>query len=69
MLTIVDNEEFYEQEKPLSLVDIRSLIVILRQVRFTLFTTFIKAINKPGCKKAVETDARHLLMCQLQNAC
>ncbi|RVW26481.1 E3 ubiquitin-protein ligase UPL6 [Vitis vinifera] len=32
MLTIVDNEEFYEQEKPLSLSDIRCLIVILRQV-------------------------------------
>lgn len=31
MLTIVDNEEFYEQEKPLSLIDIRLLIVILRQ--------------------------------------
>ncbi|KAL3626638.1 E3 ubiquitin-protein ligase upl6 [Castilleja foliolosa] len=31
MLTIVDNEEFYEQEKPLSLLDIRLLIVILRQ--------------------------------------
>lgn len=29
---IVDNEEFYEQEKPLSLNDIRLLIVILRQV-------------------------------------
>ena len=32
MLTIVDNEEFYEQEKPLSLKDIRCLIIILRQV-------------------------------------
>lgn len=32
MLTIVDNEEFYEQEKPLSLKDIKCLIVILRQV-------------------------------------
>ncbi|KAL6519741.1 E3 ubiquitin-protein ligase upl6 [Orobanche minor] len=31
MLTVVDNEEFYEQEKPLSLMDIRLLIVILRQ--------------------------------------
>ncbi|GER31451.1 ubiquitin-protein ligase [Striga asiatica] len=31
MLMIVDNEEFYEQEKPLSLTDIRLLIVILRQ--------------------------------------
>ncbi|TKY54285.1 E3 ubiquitin-protein ligase UPL6 [Spatholobus suberectus] len=36
MLMIVDNEEFYEQEKPLSLKDIRSLIVILRQVLWQL---------------------------------
>ncbi|RXH71819.1 hypothetical protein DVH24_025320 [Malus domestica] len=32
MLTVVDNEEFYEQEKPLSLKDIRYLVIILRQV-------------------------------------
>lgn len=31
---IVDNEEFYEQEKPLSLKDIRHLIIILREVWF-----------------------------------
>ncbi|XP_020205692.1 E3 ubiquitin-protein ligase UPL6 [Cajanus cajan] len=31
MLMIVDNEEYYEQEKPLSLKDIRSLIILLRQ--------------------------------------
>ncbi|KAL6193597.1 hypothetical protein ACLB2K_034681 [Fragaria x ananassa] len=36
MLTIVDNEEFYEQEKPLSLKDIRSLIIILRQALWQL---------------------------------
>ena len=32
MLKIVDNEEFYEQEKPLSLKDLKSLILILKQV-------------------------------------
>ena len=36
---IVDNEEFYEQEKPLSLKDVRCLIVILRQV-----TSFCKTV-------------------------
>uniref|UniRef100_A0A2P2KLS9 HECT-type E3 ubiquitin transferase n=1 Tax=Rhizophora mucronata TaxID=61149 RepID=A0A2P2KLS9_RHIMU len=36
MLTIVHNEEFYEQEKPLSLNDIRSLIIILRQALWQL---------------------------------
>ncbi|MCD9644904.1 E3 ubiquitin-protein ligase upl6 [Datura stramonium] len=36
MLMIVDNEEFYEQEKPLSLKDMRCLIVILRQALWQL---------------------------------
>ncbi|KAL2922247.1 E3 ubiquitin-protein ligase UPL6 [Bienertia sinuspersici] len=36
MLMIVDNEEFYEQEKPLVLKDIRYLIVILRQALWQL---------------------------------
>lgn len=36
MLMIVDNEEFYDQEKPLPLDDIRSLIVILRQALWQL---------------------------------
>ncbi|CAK9136438.1 unnamed protein product [Ilex paraguariensis] len=36
MLMIVDNEEFYEQEKPLSLTDISCLIVILRQALWQL---------------------------------
>ncbi|XP_071706663.1 E3 ubiquitin-protein ligase UPL6-like [Rutidosis leptorrhynchoides] len=31
VLMILDNEEFYEQQKPLSLNDIRLLIVILKQ--------------------------------------
>ncbi|KAJ7980436.1 E3 ubiquitin-protein ligase UPL6 [Quillaja saponaria] len=36
MLMIVDNEEFYEQERPLSLKDIRCLIIILRQALWQL---------------------------------
>ncbi|KAJ8573968.1 hypothetical protein K7X08_010479 [Anisodus acutangulus] len=36
MLMIVDNKEFYEQEKPLSLMDIKCLIVILRQALWQL---------------------------------
>ena len=44
---IVDNEEFYEQEKPLSLKDIRSLIILLRQVTFYygLSTVVIKIVE------------------------
>lgn len=48
---IVDNEEFYEQEKPLSLKDIRCLIIILRQVNFLVymlwFNTMEKGVVKP----------------------
>lgn len=40
MLMIVDNEEFYEQEKPLSQEDIRCLIIILRQVILVEQATF-----------------------------
>ncbi|CAO2838394.1 unnamed protein product [Amaranthus hypochondriacus] len=36
MLMIVDNEEFYEKEKPLALKDIRYLITILRQALWQL---------------------------------
>ncbi|ESW22961.1 hypothetical protein PHAVU_004G009400 [Phaseolus vulgaris] len=36
MLMIVDNEEYYEQEIPLSLKDIRSLIILLRQALWQL---------------------------------
>jgi hypothetical protein len=32
MLKIIDNGEFYEQEKPLSLKDLKSLVLILKQV-------------------------------------
>ncbi|KAF5181478.1 E3 ubiquitin-protein ligase upl6 [Thalictrum thalictroides] len=36
MLMIVDNEEFYEKEKPLALKDIKSLIIILRHALWQL---------------------------------
>ncbi|XP_050375233.1 E3 ubiquitin-protein ligase UPL6 [Argentina anserina] len=54
MLTIVDNEEFYEQEKPLSLKDIRSLIVILRQSLWQLLW-----VNPPApsnCLKSLASN-------------
>ncbi|KAI0504427.1 hypothetical protein KFK09_015379 [Dendrobium nobile] len=36
MLTIMDNEEFYEQERPISLSDIRLLVIILKQALWQL---------------------------------
>ncbi|XP_058212296.1 E3 ubiquitin-protein ligase UPL6 isoform X3 [Rhododendron vialii] len=50
MLTIVDNEEFYEQEKPLSLKDIKCLIVILRQALWQLL--WVNPIASPNLSKS-----------------
>ncbi|KAK4425990.1 E3 ubiquitin-protein ligase UPL6 [Sesamum alatum] len=49
MLMIVDNEEFYEQEKPLSLVDIRLLIVILRQALWQIL--WLNPVATPNFSK------------------
>lgn len=50
MLMIVDNEEFYEQEKPLSLVDIRCLIVILRQALWQIL--WLNSVTTPNFSKS-----------------
>ncbi|KAJ8766404.1 hypothetical protein K2173_022463 [Erythroxylum novogranatense] len=55
MLTIVHNEEFYEQEKPLSLNDIRSLIIILRQALWQLLWVNPMAHNN-SVKPAASTS-------------
>ncbi|KAI3469241.1 hypothetical protein Pfo_025904 [Paulownia fortunei] len=58
MLVIVENEEFYEQEKPLSLMDIRLLIVILRQALWQILwlnpmatPNFLKSADGPSAMK------------------
>jgi hypothetical protein len=48
MLKIVDNEEFYEQEKPLSLKDLKSLILILKQVHTKQYHQCV-IISHPLC--------------------
>ncbi|KAL6978059.1 E3 ubiquitin-protein ligase upl6, partial [Sarracenia purpurea var. burkii] len=50
MLMIVDNEEFYEQEKPLSLKDIKCLIVILRQALWQLL--WVNPVAPPNLTKS-----------------
>ncbi|KAG8658925.1 hypothetical protein MANES_03G208600v8 [Manihot esculenta] len=82
MLMIVDNEEFYEQEKPLSLKDIRCLIIILRQALWQLLwvnpmahNNAVKQItNSPASKRnPVESikqrvsDVASELLSQLQD--
>lgn len=52
---IVDNEEFYEQEKPLSLEDIRCLIIILRQVILVISSS---SIARGGKKKRKHRGAK-----------
>ncbi|XP_062179642.1 E3 ubiquitin-protein ligase UPL6-like [Phragmites australis] len=80
MLKIIDNEEFYEQEKPLSLKDLKSLVLILKQALWQLLWVIApsstqKALPNPsGLKKLsvenVKTRARvglSELLTQLQD--
>ncbi|KAG2624790.1 hypothetical protein PVAP13_3KG174800 [Panicum virgatum] len=80
MLKIIDNGEFYEQEKPLSLNDLKSLVLILKQALWQLLwvipssSTLKVAPNPSGLKKLsvenVKTRARvglSELLTQLQD--
>ncbi|XP_051127667.1 E3 ubiquitin-protein ligase UPL6 isoform X2 [Andrographis paniculata] len=55
MLMIVDNEEFYEQEKPLSLMDIRLLIVILRQALWQIL--WLNPVPIPNFEKSTDRSS------------
>ncbi|XP_043709518.1 E3 ubiquitin-protein ligase UPL6-like isoform X1 [Telopea speciosissima] len=57
MLMIVDNEEFYEQEKPLSLKDIRGLIVILKQALWQLL--WVIPMKSPNAVKSSTVLSGH----------
>ncbi|KAJ0238427.1 E3 ubiquitin-protein ligase UPL6 [Hirschfeldia incana] len=54
MLTIVDNEEFYERGKPLSLQDIRLLIIILKQALWQLL--WVNPLVQHNSGKSVSND-------------
>ncbi|XP_068658404.1 E3 ubiquitin-protein ligase UPL6 isoform X2 [Aristolochia californica] len=63
MLMLLDNEEFYEQEKPLSLKDIRGLIIILRQALWDLLWVIptrspisVKATSNLSARKRLSVD-------------
>ncbi|OVA16717.1 IQ motif [Macleaya cordata] len=63
MLVLVGNEEFYEQEKPLSLKDIRGLIIILRQALWQLLwvipsksPNLMKSATDLSCRKRHSVD-------------
>ncbi|KAJ0092761.1 hypothetical protein Patl1_24814 [Pistacia atlantica] len=57
MLMIVDNEEFYEQEKPLSLKDIRYLVVILREALWQLL--WVNPTSHTNVGKSVSNPSSH----------
>ncbi|PPR86762.1 hypothetical protein GOBAR_AA33932 [Gossypium barbadense] len=57
MLMIVDNEEFYEQEKPLSLKDVRCLIVILRQALWQIL--WVNPSAHPSSGKFISYTSGH----------
>lgn len=61
MLMIVDNEEFYEQEKPLSLKDIRCLIIILRQALWQLL--WVNPGAAPNSAKSITNGFAHKRHC------
>uniref|UniRef100_A0A0D9WD29 HECT-type E3 ubiquitin transferase n=1 Tax=Leersia perrieri TaxID=77586 RepID=A0A0D9WD29_9ORYZ len=51
MLKIIDNGEFYEQEKPLSLKDLKSLVFILKKALWELL--WVIPAHAPPAKKVV----------------
>ncbi|KAJ6432119.1 hypothetical protein OIU84_019387 [Salix udensis] len=55
MLMLVGNEEFYEQEKPLSLKDVRCLIVILRQALWQLL--WVNPVSHSNSVKLVKNTS------------
>ncbi|GKV52758.1 hypothetical protein SLEP1_g59326 [Rubroshorea leprosula] len=57
MLTIVDNEEFYELEKPLLLDDVKCLIVILRQALWQLL--WVNPTSQPHSAKSASNTSLH----------
>lgn len=81
MLTIMDNEEFYELEKPLSLRDVRLLVIILKQALWQLLSMVPTnmssqklgadiVVNKKLSVETVRTRARTMiseLLNQLQD--
>lgn len=60
MLMIVDNEEFYEQERPLSLKDIRYLIITLRQALWQLLWTVSGNSSQPQKPDGYNSDVKKL---------
>ncbi|KMZ59058.1 E3 ubiquitin-protein ligase UPL6 [Zostera marina] len=65
MLMIVDNEEFYEQEKPISLKDIRCLIVILRQILWELL--WLNSGNSMALQKGPSLNSNKLSLDGVKN--
>lgn len=59
MLTIMDNEEFYEQERPLSLSNIRLLVIILKQELWQLL--WVIPANNSHQKLGVDNSANQKL--------
>eukprot|EP01018_Ginkgo_biloba_P026105 Gb_04194 [translate_table: standard] len=52
MLMIVDNEEFYEQQKPLSLADVKDLVIILKEALWQLL--WVIPSKTPTAQQAVQ---------------
>ncbi|KAH9311826.1 hypothetical protein KI387_026861, partial [Taxus chinensis] len=55
MLMIIDNEEFYEQQKPLSLHDIKDLVIILKEALWQLL--WVLPSKATAAQKAVLSES------------
>nr|XP_029118823.1 E3 ubiquitin-protein ligase UPL6 isoform X2 [Elaeis guineensis] len=67
MLMIVDNEEFYEQEKPLSLKDTRCLIIILKQALWQLLWTIPTHASSQKISTSLSSSHKKLSVESIQN--
>ena len=56
MLMITDNEEFYEQQKPLSLQDVKELVIILKETLWDLVWVIPK--NNENFVQSVSSQKR-----------
>lgn len=55
MLMIIDNEEFYEQQKPLSLQDVKALVIILKEALWQLL--WVIPSKTPTAQKPVHSGS------------
>ena len=66
MFMITDNEDFYEQQKPLSLQDVKELIIIFKETLWELLWVIPKNdenfVESVSTQKRIQLDGERLSM-------